>query len=401
MKHFIVIQIGARRNYLVPHILDKAGLLEAFYTDICANTGLGAILDRICPKPLRRGSLNQLLNRRVPPNLEEKVFTYDWLALKYLIKQKLTGYNLIKQYQALCTFNQEFGQATIRKGLGRATHIFSMFGEGISLLEFAKQQGIKIVTDIYISPSTHSIVQAEREKFPDLEPVIPPEIIQKDHSSFARLCEVTDIFLVPSQFVEKGLKEFGVTKDKCRLVPYAVNDFWLQLKNHPIKGRILFVGTAELRKGIHILGMASQKLSHNNYEFRVAGNVADSVRHHKLTQHLTFLDRVPRFEIHQEYTLADIFVLPSLAEGSAEVTYQALASGLPVITTEAAGSVIRDGIDGFIVPEGDSETLAKRIEELIENRKLRNRMSIAARERAREYTSEKYSERLLAAINTL
>lgn len=397
MKRFIALQTGARRNYAVPSILEKSGLLEVFYTDLCADTGLVAKLDRLFPKPLRRGALNQLLNRRVPPNLKEKVMTCDWAALRYLARQKLAGSNPIKQHQALSIFNQEFGETVLRKGLGEATHIFSMFGEGGSILEFAKQQGIKTITEIYISPSTHRIVQAEREQFSDVEPVIPLEIIQKDYAWFSKLCEFTDVFIVPSQFVEKGLKEFGVTQEKCQIVPYAVNDSWFKLNNRPTRGRILFVGTAELRKGIHVLGMAAQKLSDRNYEFRVAGNVS-VVRQHKLTQSLNFLGRIPRTQVQQEYTQADIFVLPSLAEGSAEVTYEALAAGLPVITTAAAGSVVRDGIEGFIVPERNPDAIAERIEELVENRQLRSRMAAAARERAKDFSWDKYAQRLLAVL---
>ena len=50
---------------------------------------------------------------------------------------------------------------------------------------------------------------------------------------------------------------------------------------------------------------------------------------------------------------ADVFVFPSLFEGSAVVTYEALACGLPSIVTPNAGSVVRDGVDGFHVPAGD------------------------------------------------
>jgi glycosyltransferase involved in cell wall biosynthesis len=91
-------------------------------------------------------------------------------------------------------------------------------------------------------------------------------------------------------------------------------------------------------------------------------------------------------------------VLPSVAEGSAEATYEALAAGLPVITTEAAGSVVRHGIDGWVVPERDSVALAEAIERIIGDRHLRATMSLAARERAREYTVERYGERLVAAL---
>ena len=57
MKRFIAVQTGARRNYIIPAILEKAGLLEALYTDLCADSGITAILDRIVPQSLRQGSL--------------------------------------------------------------------------------------------------------------------------------------------------------------------------------------------------------------------------------------------------------------------------------------------------------------------------------------------------------
>jgi glycosyltransferase involved in cell wall biosynthesis len=133
----------------------------------------------------------------------------------------------------------------------------------------------------------------------------------------------------------------------------------------------------------------------------VAGNVSASIARRTECRHLNFLGRVPRERIAEEYRQADVFVLPSLAEGSAEVTYEALAAGVPVITTRAAGSVVRDGIEGRIVPERDADALADAIEELVENRALRDRMAVSARERARNYTWERYGERLVTALNEL
>jgi glycosyltransferase involved in cell wall biosynthesis len=116
---------------------------------------------------------------------------------------------------------------------------------------------------------------------------------------------------------------------------------------------------------------------------------------------LNFLGRVDRDKIHLEFQSADLFVLPTLAEGSAESVYEALAAGLPVITTKSAGSVVRDGIEGRIVPERDPEALAEAIRELTEDRALRDRMAVAARERARDFTWERYGERLLAYLKGL
>jgi glycosyltransferase involved in cell wall biosynthesis len=93
-------------------------------------------------------------------------------------------------------------------------------------------------------------------------------------------------------------------------------------------------------------------------------------------------------------------VLPSLAEGSATVTYEALATGIPVITTAASGSVVRDGIDGFIVEERNAEALAAAIEVLVENRELRSSMSASAKRRVKQFSWEAYGERFLQALRS-
>ena len=114
-----------------------------------------------------------------------------------------------------------------------------------------------------------------------------------------------------------------------------------------------------------------------------------------------FLGHVPRGRIHKEFQQADVFVLPSLAEGSAEVTYEAIAAGEPVVTTRAAGSIVRDDVEGRIVPGRDPEALADALEQLVEDRSARDRMAHAARERARDYTWERYGERLVTALKGL
>jgi glycosyltransferase involved in cell wall biosynthesis len=59
------------------------------------------------------------------------------------------------------------------------------------------------------------------------------------------------------------------------------------------------------------------------------------------------------------------------------VTYEALACGLPVLTTPNAGSVARDGIEGFIVPARDVDALARALERLRRDERLRDAMGCA------------------------
>ncbi|MDQ7028789.1 MAG: glycosyltransferase family 4 protein, partial [Ardenticatenia bacterium] len=98
---------------------------------------------------------------------------------------------------------------------------------------------------------------------------------------------------------------------------------------------------------------------------------------------------------------ADVFVFPSLQEGSALVTYEALACGLPVVTTPNAGSVVRDGIEGFLVPIRDVEALAARLEHLRADEGLHLEMGQAARRRAKAFTWEHYGDRLADTVRSL
>lgn len=105
-------------------------------------------------------------------------------------------------------------------------------------------------------------------------------------------------------------------------------------------------------------------------------------------------------DVREVCSLTDWALAPSEAVRqdlglAVEVIYEALATGIPVIATETAGSVVRDGIEGFIVPERDAVALANRIEEVVKNRSWREEMASAAKERAKDYTLEKYAERLI------
>ena len=98
---------------------------------------------------------------------------------------------------------------------------------------------------------------------------------------------------------------------------------------------------------------------------------------------------------------ADVFVFPSLFEGSAVVTYEALACGLPCVVTPAAGSVVRDGVEGFLVGPRDVNGLAERMEQLGNMPELRARMSAAARCRACEFDWPRYHKGIVDAIEHL
>ena len=106
--------------------------------------------------------------------------------------------------------------------------------------------------------------------------------------------------------------------------------------------------------------------------------------------------------IHRDYTRdialayreADFFAFPCLEEGGPMVTYEAMAHGLPVLTSPmGGGSFGREGKDGIIVSPYDEEALVTGLQQLAGCAELQLRMSDSALERAQEFTWEKVARR--------
>jgi glycosyltransferase involved in cell wall biosynthesis len=118
----------------------------------------------------------------------------------------------------------------------------------------------------------------------------------------------------------------------------------------------------------------------------------------KLRNRVELVGVVPRSEVWHHYSWADVFLLPSLCEGSATATYEALSAGLPVICTPNTGSVVRDHMDGFIVPIRDPDAIVTSLDLVAQNKELLREMSQNAESRAQDFTFKCYAERLMIAL---
>jgi glycosyltransferase involved in cell wall biosynthesis len=126
--------------------------------------------------------------------------------------------------------------------------------------------------------------------------------------------------------------------------------------------------------------------------------VSDEARS-RLEEHVELTGQVPRSEVEKHYEWADVFLLPSICEGSATVVYEAMAKALPVICTPNTGSIVRDEEDGFVVPIRNSEIIAERVAELRENSELYESMSGQALSRYRaEGSLDAYRKRLIRSV---
>lgn len=399
----VVIQFGGRRQYAVPHAVANRDRLAHFFTDLCAGAGIGRLAPLLARLP-GAGRQLDLTNRRPPENVRRRTTAFAGWMLDMRAAGRLA--DPLARIRASAAAHDAAARRMCRSGFHGATHVLCQFGEAIPYQLAAREAGLTVATDMNIAPSTEEIVRREQARFPDWEP--PPLYYGQTLAEGAgwrrpmtRLEAASDLFLCPSAFVQRDLIEnFGIAPERTRLVPYAVNPKWFRVENRPEPGRILFAGGVGLRKGVHVLAEAARILRDRRSPCRivVAGGVDDSLRTRPECAALVFLGKLAGPGMMAEFARADVFTLPSLAEGSAGVTYEAMGCGVPVVATAESGSILRDGIDGLLVPSRNAEALAEALERIVLDRDLRDRMSAAARAAAMDHVWARYEDRLHAAL---
>lgn len=157
---------------------------------------------------------------------------------------------------------------------------------------------------------------------------------------------------------------------------------------------ILCVGRLTPAKGQHILidACAALRDSGKNFSLVIVGAGPDeqalrtSIANHQLGEQVTLTGALNQDDIGRWYQQSDVFALPSFAEGIPVVLMEAMASGLPCVTTRITGipELIRDGIDGLLVTPSDSLELADTLAMLMDDPELRSEIGAAGRARVHE-----------------
>ena len=216
--------------------------------------------------------------------------------------------------------------------------------------------------------------------------------------------ELADRILLGSTFARDSFIAEGVASYKLSVVPYGA-DTTLFVPREPEERqpgplRLLFVGQIGQRKGISYLLEAASRLASEGVSLTLVGQVqgnGDALNPYRSL--FTHMGHVPRSELSRVYRQADIFVFPTLIEGMGLVVLEAMASGLPVITTaHGPGDIVRDGLDGFIVPPRSVDDIVVQIRRLKANPVLRSEMGRRAHVRAQEFTWAKYRQQVLDRI---
>lgn len=208
-----------------------------------------------------------------------------------------------------------------------------------------------------------------------------------------------DIFLPISHFWQEKLIELGFSKKRIMIHKMGIDlkkFTFHQHKLNPDKINILSIGRLVEKKGFQYSIEAITNLIQQGHaiKYTIIGDgplkesLAQLISNLKMTEHIILLGSQPHETIKEYIQQSDLLLAPSVTatngdqEGIPVVLMEAMASGLPVLSTYHSGipELINDGITGFLVEENKPDQIAKKIKELITDHSKLEDISLAARD---------------------
>ncbi len=289
---------------------------------------------------------------------------------------------------------------------GRYDLFHSWSGDCLRSLLMAKKRGIASIVEI---PTWHRDGGKQKIHQPDKAAASDVSAVERwknrlllQRKRFVREYELADLLLVLSERAAHTFRVRGFPEEKLFYLPRGVDVERFKPGPRPEKFRAVFAGALIRRKGIQHVLEAWHRLNLPDAELWLVGFVHDEAKPF-LKEFWRDNIRVVGFVRDPENYLSQgtIHIFPSQWEGSAKVTYEAAACGLPQITTREAGDVVRNGVEGIIVKPGDVNAVATALEHLYRHPEIVEEMSNAARRRVVEnFTWDHFRTRLLNAYGT-
>ena len=228
----------------------------------------------------------------------------------------------------------------------------------------------------------------------------PPDKLARKDEELA----LADRVFAASSFTRETLKEAPSNLKTVEIIPYgapACRSMGPITRKPGEPLRALFVGGLSQRKGLSYLFSAVESLG-GSVRLTLIGRKPAGCK--ILDEHLArhkWIASLPHEQLIDEMGRHDVLVFPSLFEGFGLVILEAMSQGLPVITTAhtAGPDILTEGSDGFVVPIRSAEGIAGKLSLLYEDPDLLEAMKVQAVATARQWTWEKYQDRVATALS--
>ena len=391
----LLVHPGTQYSHQLAKQLYKRNLLYLFISGfiISENSILLRCIRKFIPN-LYRIISNRVI-KELPPSKLKSFFFNEIFSLI-----KLRNSNLELNYFERNNLFQKKIPGSILKN---STIIIGFDTSSLLLIEHALKLNIPFILDVSIAHSIEKnhVYRNLMHSFPNWAEFIElkdEQLIEIEQLEFLKATKL----VVASNFTKQTLINQGITAEKIHVNPYGINltDFKMKeqyLLNQKIK--FIFIGLVDARKGVpfllSVMGQLDQKLLELNLIGPVSSPIKSIIETNYSSLSINVLGKVPHAEMSELIILNDVFVFPTYFEGFGLVILEAMASGLPVITTTASAGpdIIQNGIEGFVIEPGNEEELKTAMQYFIDHPEQIEIMGKAARKKAEQYTWDSYGKR--------
>ncbi|MFM6183600.1 MAG: glycosyltransferase family 4 protein [Dolichospermum sp.] len=364
----------------------------------------------LLPKQLRTFISNELSRRTwlSPHGIPIKTYPWQEIIRIFLLRTNLARSSFFKHIDLVAWVYVCLDNHVANHHLRDLDAIYTYEDLAATTFDKAKQQGILCLYDLPIPyyQMTGNIMGQEADLFPEIAAAI--ETIREPAWKIERKqreIELADHIFVASSFTKKSLLEIGIQEAKITVIPYgAPVDYFQPRPKKDNCFRALFVGRVSPRKGVHYLLPAWQDLKLDNAELVLVGqNLFPTGWLEQYKNICRHVPSVPHLLLNDYYSSANVLVFPSLVEGFALVLLEAMACGIPIITTPntAGPDIITDGVEGFIIPIRDVEAIKEKLQWCYSHPQELAEMGKAARRKAEELNWGLYRQRLVKEVESV
>jgi len=225
---------------------------------------------------------------------------------------------------------------------------------------------------------------------------------------FGKEARMANYHIVASKYSEEALRFDGIPAQNIFRVPYGVDENKFREPNREYSTQrlnVLFMGEVNQRKGIRQLLEAARIINSLQIVFNVVGSGIDHCAdlYEPYKQYVNILGYVSFEELLHQISTNHVFLFPTMGEGFGLVLLEAMAAGMPVITTANCGGgiIVEEGKNGFLVNVGDVDAIVERLQWCLNHPDELAAMSQNAIATAREYTWSKYEKGIVDSVNKM
>ena len=385
----------------VAQAFHEIGDLQAFVTTFAVHDS-DWLMRRLsdATNPLARRLTRELQRRRIDTVPADQIVRYPfWEILRTLASRAQAPAPWVDRLWDC--MSHRFDRQVARHHMAGIGRLYGYEYTSLESFERARALGVQTVLDLPSLDNLELKAQLEREyeRYPSMRSQDSSYFDRKfprRHQRRRREIELADVIIANSRLTAQSHIRAGADAARVRVVPLAgpppVEQPFFPDQDAPLQ--VLWASGVTPRKGAHYFLEAWQRLrAGDRARAHMYGAVALPPELARIMPGgMEFHGAVDRDALLHAMARADVLVFATLSDGFGMVVSEALAQGLPVITTDRAGAAdrIEHGRNGLIVPAGDAGALLRALQWCLDEREALSRMRVEARDSAARWSWSDY-----------